>query len=62
MGSNWKGSVTQSGVVVASVIGRDREQVERETMHYALIYAQDGPVTVKINGKPVPAPPKDAEG
>lgn len=41
----------QNGLIVAFAMGNE---AEREIMHYAMIYAQDGPVTVErraANGK-----------
>jgi hypothetical protein len=38
MARDWKGSVTQDGVVVASVIGADRVDVARDALHYAMVF------------------------
>lgn len=40
--------VVQDGVVVASAWGRDRARVLAEVAHYAALYAQDGPVELRI--------------
>ncbi|HSV24659.1 MAG TPA: hypothetical protein VLJ17_16725 [Xanthobacteraceae bacterium] len=39
--------VWQSGLMVASVHGPDFDFVHGEAMHYALQYAQDGPVEIR---------------
>lgn len=38
--------VVQNGVTVAEVTGPNADAVRREIMHYAMMYAQDGPVEV----------------
>ena len=48
MPNEWRGTVKQNGIEVASVTAPTRDEAERETMHYAMIYAQDGPVSVTI--------------
>lgn len=40
--------VVQDGIVVASAWGRDRARVLAEASHYAAVYAQDGPVELRI--------------
>lgn len=40
--------VVQDGVVVASGCASTWAEAEREAMHYAMMYAQDGPVTVRF--------------
>lgn len=40
--------VVQNGVVVASAWGLDKKSVLAEACHYAVIYAQDGPVELRI--------------
>lgn len=40
--------VWQGGEMVASGSGYDREQVRREVMHYALVYARDGEVVASF--------------
>lgn len=37
----------QNGVVVASVSGTDPDRVRAEIMHYAMMYSEDGPCTIK---------------
>jgi hypothetical protein len=44
----WKFSVIQSGQVVASGQGPDKEAILREAYHYGMMYRQDGAVTVQI--------------
>lgn len=39
----------QDGVVVASVSGSDRDIAFREIQHYAMLYAQDGPVLLRVS-------------
>jgi hypothetical protein len=45
--------VVQNGTVVASAGSADEDAARREAMHYAMMYAQDGPCVVR----PLPAPP-----
>ncbi len=40
--------VIQDGIVVASAWGRDRHEVLNEATHYAMMYAQDGPVILQM--------------
>lgn len=40
--------VVQDGIVVASAWSRDRERALAEASHYAAVYAQDGPVILRI--------------
>ncbi len=40
--------VIQDGMVVASAWGRDHDRVLAEAAHYAAVYAQDGPVELRI--------------
>ncbi len=42
-----KFKLLQDGFVVVAVESRDREQALREINHYATMYGQDGPVTIK---------------
>jgi hypothetical protein len=37
----------QEGVVVASVSSNNKENALKEIWHYALVYLQDGPVTIR---------------
>lgn len=39
------------GITVASVSGFDRRQCFSEIMHYAMMYAQDGPCVVREVGR-----------
>ena len=41
-----KFELVQRGIIVASAHGEDVEALRREIMHYAMMYAQDGPCTV----------------
>jgi ribonuclease BN (tRNA processing enzyme) len=40
----------QNGVKVASVDCPDEDSMNREIVHYTLIYAEDGPVKIVISG------------
>ena len=40
--------VVQDGIVVASAWGRNQGAVLAQAAHYAALYAQDGPVTLRI--------------
>lgn len=44
---DYRFEVWQDGLLVAECVGADYEAVRRDAMHYALVYAQDGPVIVK---------------
>lgn len=44
----WKARLWQDGIVVARVYGPDGERVQREILHYARQYEQDGPVRIEI--------------
>ena len=37
----------QDGIMVASVVSKDREAAYRDIKHYAMVYSQDGPVEIK---------------
>ncbi|MDP3492781.1 MAG: hypothetical protein Q8R82_06670 [Hyphomonadaceae bacterium] len=53
---SWEFKVWQSGIEVASGDAPDEPTAKREAMHYAMMYAQDGPqVIVMVN--PVGAKP-----
>lgn len=57
--------VIQDGIVVASAWGRDHDDVLSQAAHYAAVYAQDGPVTLRIKPdkrKRKSAPPAGSEG
>ena len=43
----YRGEVWQDGFLVARAQGGNYTQVNAETAHYAMMYAKDGPVTVK---------------
>lgn len=45
----YSAKLIQEGIEVAGVSGTDKEAVLREIFHYALIYEQDGPVTIEAN-------------
>jgi len=46
-GFRWLWRVKQDGMVVASGDAPDRRAADRELAHYAMVYGQDGPVTVE---------------
>ncbi len=48
MPKDYSFEIIQGGIAVASGSGPDLETVRREANHYAIMYAQDGPVEVKI--------------
>lgn len=48
MPQEYEYEVIQDGIVVASAWGRDKQRVLSEAMHYAMMYAQDGPVEVRM--------------
>ncbi|WP_374453773.1 hypothetical protein [Phenylobacterium sp.] len=56
MSEPFEFDVWQEGVIVASVSAADEETAFAEAMHYAMMYAQDGP-PVQI----APAQPPGAE-
>ena len=41
-------SIIQGGVQVAAGSCASKREAEREANHYALMYSQDGPVTVEV--------------
>lgn len=43
----YHAAIWEDGIAVASVSGSDPEAVRREVLHYAAVYAQDGPVQIK---------------
>lgn len=45
----YSAKLIQDGIEVAGVSGPDKEAVQREIVHYAMMYGQDGPVTIKEN-------------
>lgn len=45
----YNASLFQNGLQVAGVSGPNKESVQREIAHYALLYGQDGPVEIKAN-------------
>ena len=46
-GRGYRSSVWQDGIEVAAVTGADHDRVRGEITHYAMVYAQDGPVTIR---------------
>jgi hypothetical protein len=48
MPQEYEFQVVQDGIVVASAWSRDRERALAEAAHYAAMYAQDGPVILRI--------------
>lgn len=46
-GAEYSFELEQDGIVVASVSGSDLEAVRREIWHYAMVYGQDGPVSIR---------------
>jgi hypothetical protein len=48
-------SIEQGGIVVAEGSGFDVETVKREMVHYAVQYAQDGPIRIKGSPELKPA-------
>ena len=49
--SRFWASLEQGGIMVAKVESTDKEQCEREINHYAMMYSQDGPFSIKRNYK-----------
>lgn len=45
------GKIIQDGLIVAKVIGNDREKVLTEIRHYEMEYKKDGAVKVVFDGK-----------
>lgn len=43
----YKFEVVQDGIVVASAWSHDRGSALGEAWHYAMVYAQDGPVSLR---------------
>lgn len=39
--------LVQGGIVVASVDAPTLDEARREIMHYAMVYAQDGPCSIR---------------
>jgi len=48
---NYEAKIIQDGMEVASVSCGDKEVVEREIRHYAMLYAEDGPLKIERNYK-----------
>ena len=44
---SFRAEVWQDGMMMAAVEGRNRKHVERDILHYAMVYGQDGPVQIK---------------
>jgi len=49
--NNYKAKIKQNGIVVAQVESSNKEYVEKEIQHYALMYSQDGDVIIIRNYK-----------
>lgn len=47
--NEYTAELWQDGMMVASVNAPDPDTLAREIAHYAAMYSQDGPVTVKKN-------------
>ena len=47
-GERWTFELRQDGQVVAEGEAQNQADAQREGFHYALMYAQDGPVELKI--------------
>ena len=47
-------NLIQNGMIVASVSSASFKDAEREIQHYALLYAEDGPVRIRRNYKVIP--------
>lgn len=45
---SWSGSVYQDGLRVAGIVCRYKRDAQRELAHYAAMYGQDGPVSVRL--------------
>ena len=43
--------IIQDGMTVVSASGTDQRQLKAEAAHYAMMYAQDGPVQVKFSSR-----------
>lgn len=49
---DFRAELWQGGIMVACVEGSDESSVQREINHYALVYSEDGPCTIKIHVPP----------
>ena len=49
--AEYKAKLIQKGVIVAQAESKNKEDVEREIQHYALMYSQDGEVEIKRSYK-----------
>lgn len=45
----WEFSIEQGGLTVAEGSGPDLDSVRREAFHYAMQYAQDGPLILRLS-------------
>lgn len=54
MTERYSFEIVQDGIAVVVGGGNDLDDVRREMLHYAMIYLQDGPITIK--GSPELAP------
>jgi hypothetical protein len=60
--SRWSFSVEQDGMVVASGDAPTEDGAKREAGHYAMMYAQDGPVKVSLRERVRGTPTLPLEG
>lgn len=49
----WCFELRQGGMTVAEGSGSDEAQIHSEGMHYAMMYAQDGPVELRFYSEPI---------
>lgn len=47
MATEYEFELWQDGMMVAEVAGDDLNSCRREIMHYAMMYAQDGPCQIR---------------
>jgi len=46
--TDWTGRIVQEGQPVAFAFAKDRDAMMAQLSHYALVYGQDGAVTMQI--------------
>jgi len=44
-----RAEIWQGGIMIACVEGPSRKAIERDVCHYAVQYAQDGPVSIRYS-------------